>query len=76
MQAKIKSKEYKTCSVLTAVYHLLDFVVGSVCEIRQSPAGVGQHLPVTVMQQSRQRGQKLSHHLKLGRRVLVSAQVG
>lgn len=49
MQAKIKSKEYKTCSVLTAVYHLLDFVVGSVCEIRQSPAGVGQHLPVTVM---------------------------
>lgn len=49
MQAKIKSKEYKTCSVLTAVYHLLDFVVGSVGEIRQSPAGVGQHLPVTVM---------------------------
>lgn len=49
MQAKIKSKQYKTCSELTAVYHLLDFVVGSVGEIRQSPAGVGQHLPVTVM---------------------------
>ena len=53
----------------------LDLVVGSVGEVAQRPARVGQHLTIGVKQQAGQHRQTGRHLLEVRRRVLPPAQV-
>ncbi|KAF3846895.1 hypothetical protein F7725_003973 [Dissostichus mawsoni] len=57
------------------LHHDLDAVVGAVRQVGHGPAGVSQHLPVLVVQQTHQHRQDLLDGCEGGGRVLVPAEV-
>ena len=60
---------------ITSIDHCLNLVIGSICEVWESPAGVRQNFTVGMMDKQCKRWQALTHSLKRRRRVLVAAQV-
>ena len=61
---------------LTTVNDCLYLLVSTVGEIGQRPACVCQDFTVVLVEEKAKRGQTFTHHLKLGGRVFVAAQVG
>ena len=59
-----------------AVHNFLNALVGTVSEIRKSPAGVSQNFLVVVVDQVGQGGEQLPHCWDARWRVLVATQVG
>ena len=60
----------------TSIDNFLDLLIGAISEVGESPAGVRQHLLVTVVHQAGQDGQDLTHGGHGRGRVLVTAQIG
>lgn len=55
--------------------HHLNALISAVCEVRDGPTGVGQHLPVVAVQQTDESREDLLDRLQRGRRVLVATEV-
>ena len=57
------------------VNDLLNFLIGSVAQVRYGPAGVRQHVHIGIEQQRGEYGQCGLHFGKLHRRILAAAQI-
>lgn len=55
--------------------HHLNALISAVCEVRDGPTRVGQHLPVVAVQQTDESREDLLDRLQRGRRVLVATEV-
>lgn len=55
--------------------HHLNALISAICEVRDSPTRIGQHLPVVAVQQTDEGGEDLFDRLQRGRRVLVATEV-
>ena len=55
---------------------LLNFLVRSVAEIGESPAGVGEHVGVLVVEENGESLERWLHFHELNGRVLASAEIG
>ena len=61
---------------LTRINNSLNLLIGSICEVGESPTGVSQHFTVRVVEKCAQCWKALADHLKFWGWVFVAAQIG